>query len=195
MVLSRWAVVLSLLATGCAHVGERVVLLPSADGHASAVVVTTAQGKTVLDAPYAEVELKDGTLTRSTLAKDEVHERYGSVLDARPPRPHSYTIYFYFETAVLKPESMAMVDRIKAELKTMQAAEIVVIGHTDSSGPIAFNDELSMQRAVTVRDAFIAIGVPQRSISIAGRGEREPAVPTADGVFEPRNRRVEIKIR
>lgn len=195
MVLSRWAVVLSLLATGCAHVGERVVLLPSADGHASSVVVTTEHGKTVLDAPYAEVELKEGTLSRTTLAKDEVSERYGSALDARPPRPHSYTIYFYFETAVLKPESMAMLDRIKAELKTMQAAEIVVIGHTDRSGPIAFNDALSMQRAVTVRDAFVAIGVPQRSISVAGRGEREPAVPTVDGVFEPRNRRVEIKIR
>lgn len=156
MVLSRGAVVLAVLvATGCTHVGERVVLLPSADGHASTVVVTTKQGKTELNAPYAEVELKDGVLTRTTLAKDEVHERYGSALDARPPRPHSYTIYFYFETTVLQPESMAMLDRIKAELKTMAAAEIVVIGHTDRSGPMAFNDALSLRRAVAVRDACL----------------------------------------
>lgn len=195
MVLNRWAVLLSVFATGCAHVGERVVLLPSADGHASAVVVATEHGKTVLDAPYAEVELKEGVLTRTTLAKDEVRERYGSALDARPPPPHSYTIYFYFETSVLKPDSMAMLDRIKAELKAVRAAEIVVIGHTDRAGPAAYNDALSLQRAVVVRNAFIAIGVPRRLISIAGRGEREPAVPTANGVLEPRNRRVEIKIR
>lgn len=195
MVLSRWAVVLSLLATGCAHVGERVVLLPSADGKASAVVVTTEQGKTELATPYAEVEVKDGHLTRTTREQDEVHERYGRALEAQPPPPHTYTIYFYFETTVLKPDSMAMLDRIKAELKATQAAEIVVIGHTDRSGPGAFNDALSLRRAVTVRDAFVAIGVPRRSISVAGRGEREPAVPTANGVREPRNRRVEIKIR
>jgi OOP family OmpA-OmpF porin len=195
MVLSRWVVLVSVLATGCAHVGERVVLLPSADGHASTVVVKTEQSKTELDAPYTEVELKHGVLTRKTLAKEEVQQRYGSALDARPPRPHSYTIYFYFETTVLKPESMAMLDRIKAELKTMPAAQVVVIGHTDRSGPEAFNDTLSVQRAVAVRDAFMAIGVPRHAISVAGRGEREPAVPTADGVFEPRNRRVEIKIR
>lgn len=195
MVLSRWAVLISVLATGCAHVGERVVLLPAADGHASTVVVTTAQGKTELAAPYAEVELKEGILTRATLSKEEVQARYGSALDARPSPPHSYTIYFYFETSVLKPDSMSMLDRIKAELKTIPAAEIVVIGHTDRSGPTVFNDALSLRRAVTVRDAFVAIGVARRSISVAGRGEREPAVPTANGIREPRNRRVEIKIR
>ena len=195
MVLTRWAVLLPVLATGCTHIGERVVLLPSADGHASTVVVTTKQGKTALAAPYAEVELKEGSLTRTTLSKEEVRGRYGSALDAQPPPPHSYTIYFYFETAVLKPDSMAMMDRIKAELKTIPAAEVVVIGHTDRAGPTAYNDALSLQRAVVVRDAFIAIGVPRRSISIAGRGEREPAVLTANGILEPKNRRVEIKIR
>lgn len=195
MVLSRWAVLVSLLATGCAHVGERVVLLPSADGHASTVVVTTKQGKTELATPYVELQLKDGILSRTTLDKEDVRERYGSALDARPPRPHSYIVYFYFETTVLKPDSMAMLDRIKAELNTMRAAQIVVIGHTDRCGPVAYNDALSLRRAIAVRNALVAIGVPRRAISVAGRGAREPAVAAVNGIYEPRNRRVEIKIR
>jgi len=39
------------------------------------------------------------------------------------------------------------------------------------------------------------MGVPAERIVIAGRGEREPIVPTADNVDEPRNRRVEINVR
>ncbi|HOG02834.1 MAG TPA: flagellar motor protein MotB, partial [Accumulibacter sp.] len=38
-------------------------------------------------------------------------------------------------------------------------------------------------------------GVPRDAISVAGRGEREPVVVTADEVAEPRNRRVDIKLR
>jgi outer membrane protein OmpA-like peptidoglycan-associated protein len=41
----------------------------------------------------------------------------------------------------------------------------------------------------------VAAGLPAERISIAGRGKREPLVQTADGVEEPRNRRVEIRVR
>jgi len=41
----------------------------------------------------------------------------------------------------------------------------------------------------------VKLGVPRARISVAGRGEREPEVPTADEVAEPRNRRVEINVR
>jgi outer membrane protein OmpA-like peptidoglycan-associated protein len=50
-------------------------------------------------------------------------------------------------------------------------------------------------RAESVREILVAAGVNRSVISVAGRGEREPAVPTADEVAEARNRRVEIKIR
>ena len=57
------------------------------------------------------------------------------------------------------------------------------------------NDRLSVRRAEVVRDALAAIGVPVEKIAVVGRGEREPAVATADEVPEPRNRRAEIKVR
>ena len=46
-----------------------------------------------------------------------------------------------------------------------------------------------------MRDLLVAAGVPAESVSVAGRGEREPVVATADEVAEARNRRVEIKLR
>jgi outer membrane protein OmpA-like peptidoglycan-associated protein len=46
-----------------------------------------------------------------------------------------------------------------------------------------------------VKADLAAQGIPADRILASGRGEREPIVPTADGVDEPRNRRVEINVR
>ena len=58
-----------------------------------------------------------------------------------------------------------------------------------------YNDTLSLKRAETVRTALIAAGIAAGQIEIAGRGERELAVQTADEIAEERNRRVEILVR
>ena len=70
-----------------------------------------------------------------------------------------------------------------------------MIGHTDRVGSVEDNDRLSIQRAESVRDQLVKAGIAASMISIAGRGEREPAQATADGVAEPANRRVEISVR
>jgi outer membrane protein OmpA-like peptidoglycan-associated protein len=70
-----------------------------------------------------------------------------------------------------------------------------VIGHTDRVGSVEHNDALSKKRAELVSGALTSAGIPAAQIEVAGRGEREPVVATADEVAEPRNRRVEISIR
>jgi outer membrane protein OmpA-like peptidoglycan-associated protein len=75
------------------------------------------------------------------------------------------------------------------------AAEVTVIGHTDRVGSIESNDALSLQRAQTVRDLILQSGIQPITLEVAGRGEREPLVPTADDVPEAQNRRVEINLR
>ena len=175
---------------------ENVVLLPDADGKTGALTVTTSSGAVVLDRPYAGADVYDrGRVERREEDAAAVQKRYAGALGARPPRPVSFTVYFVFGRDELTPESLAQFDRIKAELAVRPAPEVVVTGHTDRVGAVAFNDALSLKRAEVVRDALVGAGIRAEQISTAGRGEREPAVATADEVAEPRNRRVEITVR
>ena len=77
---------------------------------------------------------------------------------------------------------------------TRPGGEIVVTGHTDRQGTVEANDQLSLQRALALRALFIERGFPPERIEAVGRGEREPLVPTADEVPEPRNRRAELLV-
>lgn len=175
---------------------ERIVLLPGQGGQTGAVVVTTDVGATLLSEPYAAADVyRGGVLQARREDPSVVRERFAASLAALPPAPISFTVYFLTDTDELTPESLRLFDRVKAELAARPVPEIVVIGHTDRVGTPTYNDALSLKRADTVRVSLIAAGVPAEGISIAGRGEREPAVPTADEVPEPRNRRVEITVR
>ena len=80
-------------------------------------------------------------------------------------------------------------------MATRPSPEILVIGHTDAVGAGQYNDKLSMQRAERVRAELVLRGIAEDSITVTGRGKREPLVPTDDGVAEPQNRRVEINVR
>ena len=88
-----------------------------------------------------------------------------------------------------------MLDQLRSYLRSHPAPEIVVIGHTDRVGSVQANDLLSRQRAETVRGFLLEAGFQAASMEVAGRGEREPLVPTPDEIAEPLNRRVEINVR
>jgi outer membrane protein OmpA-like peptidoglycan-associated protein len=67
-----------------------------------------------------------------------------------------------------------------------------VEGHTDSTGSVATNNALSMQRAITVRDYLIGQGVAASHIDVAGLGSASPIADNATADARARNRRVEI---
>lgn len=175
---------------------ERVVLIPGRDGTTGAVVVATRRGEVTLQEPYAAADVSaDGALKRAQDTASSVRSRFGLALDAQPPPPVSFAVFFVFDTDELTAQSRAQFDRIKAELAARPAPEIVVTGHTDRVGSLPYNDALSLKRAHTVRSALIGAGIDAVRIEVAGRGEREPAVATADEVEDERNRRVEITVR
>ena len=74
------------------------------------------------------------------------------------------------------------------------AAQVVVVGHTDTSGSARYNQRLSERRAKAVADAMVGLGVNQSLLSVDWKGESMPAVNTGDGVKEPLNRRATIDI-
>ena len=187
--------VLGLLG-GCATVvSDRIILLPQADGRPSAVEVTAGSQTLRLNQPYATAELRDGRLTPATTTAEAVRATYGALLAQQPARPRSFTVQFESNGNRLAAGAEAVLTEMRAALAVLPAAEVVITGHTDRVGSVEANDRLSLARAEAVRDILAAAGVPRSAMSVAGRGEREPVVPTADEVAEARNRRVEIKIR
>lgn len=76
----------------------------------------------------------------------------------------------------------------------MAPLTIVVNGHTDTSGQDRYNTILSNQRADTVKEMLISLGMKPQQIEAFGFGETDLAVPTQDNIFEPKNRRVEIVV-
>ncbi len=172
------------------------VLLPDQAGQTGALSVTHAEQAHVLDTPHAAAHIKEpGRLEKRTITPEEVRQAFGPALAAQPPRPTSLTLYFLEGRDEFTPESQQLIQSVLAEIARRPAPEVIAIGHTDRVGTVQFNDALSLRRAARARDELVKAGVPVDRIQIEGRGEREPLIPTADEVPEPRNRRVEISIR
>src|SRR5262245_15559991 len=186
-------------ACASSHPPQLVVVLPEASGKTGTVLVTGVEGggTTTLNKPYAaaRVDTVGGKTEAQTVSEAEVKKSFSGALAAQPIRPISFLLYFLEGTDEYTPESKVAFEKVFAEVARRKAAEIAVIGHTDTVGTTEVNDALSLKRAARVRNDFTGRGIPTDSISIAGRGKRELIVPTADEVSEPRNRRVEISVR
>ena len=194
--LARWtSVVVAVLLVGCAGPKETIVLLPNPAGQDTAVTVTQGTRQVVLAQPYAGARLSRGSAEAFPSNAQEVQVRYGSALAAQPLPPAQFTLYFVEGKDEFTDESKRIVDGVFIEIAKRPVADVFVIGHTDTVGSDAVNDALSRQRAEVVRAAFVARGLPIDKVVVIGRGKRELAVPTGDGVAEPRNRRVEILVR
>jgi OOP family OmpA-OmpF porin len=189
------ALLAALGLSACAPVA-RVILLPQADGTPSGVVVTTDRGEAVLDAPYETAEIsRRGRVSTDTTTADQVRQTFPQLLAIQPMAPERFVMEFESGTSELRPEELARFETVIGHALARPGGEIVVIGHTDRQGSMDDNDRLSLQRALAVRALFIERGFPAERIEAVGRGERDPLVPTADEVAEPRNRRAEIVVR
>ncbi|HEX5477258.1 MAG TPA: OmpA family protein [Burkholderiales bacterium] len=172
---------------------DTVIVVPSADGHVGTVVVERNGGREVLHEAYAASRSDKSGLVH--LSAQEVRQSFGPVLAALPDRPASFRLYFVSGTDELTEESRAKLHGVLQELRRRPVPDIVVVGHTDTVGELLANDQLSAQRAERVKQFLIDIGIAAERVKVAGRGERELLIPTADNVDEPRNRRVEISVR
>src|SRR5262245_36147995 len=109
--------------------------------------------------------------------------------------PPSFMVFFDWDSASLSEASLNVVRQASSAFKSKGSARIRATGHTDTSGPEAYNMALSLRRANAVKNALVREGVPTQAITVIGMGEKGLLVPTGDGVREPQNRRVEIVIQ
>lgn len=104
----------------------------------------------------------------------------------------SYLLFFDWDSARLTQDAVKKVTQILADIAEMGNVSVTINGHTDRSGDESYNMELSQERAEVVKGMLLKGGVTEAIISLFAFGESDPAVPTADGVKEPENRRVEV---
>jgi OmpA-OmpF porin, OOP family len=180
---------------GCATRSETVILLPAADGSRTSVVVKGAEPDVVLDTPYAAFSRTAYRQRTYTSSAEEVRSMFGGALDARPSPPATFTLHFVEGRNELTEESKREVDGVLAEIARRPVPDVVVVGHTDTVGSDQVNDTLALQRAEVIRRDLLQRGLAPENVQAIGRGKRELAVPTADNVPEPRNRRVVILVR
>jgi outer membrane protein OmpA-like peptidoglycan-associated protein len=197
LLLAAVALITVLLAA-CSTPGTRVVLLPQADGTPSAVVVRAKDGEEILSKPYQRATAAVGArgapvVDQADVAKVQAENK--PLFDMRPPLPQRYTVFFEVGGTTLTPASQQIMTEALAAALARSGGDIVVTGHTDTKGSGEQNDQLSRRRAQEVAQLFVERQFPANRIEAVGRGERDLAVPTADEVDEPLNRRVTIEVR
>jgi iron complex outermembrane receptor protein len=112
---------------------------------------------------------------------------------AKPaPTARSYMVFFDFNKSDLTSQAVSIVDQAAANAGPAKVTQLVVTGHTDTVGSDAYNMRLSRRRAESVAAELEKKGIPSSEIEIVAKGKKDLLVPTADGVREPQNRRVQI---
>ncbi len=109
-----------------------------------------------------------------------------------PPGARVFTVYFGWNRSWVGPAGMAVLHQAAAVYGAGGAVTVQVTGYTDTSGSPGYNLRLSARRAKHVSYILSRMGVPWRAMQIMAAGETNLAVPTPDGVREPRNRRVTV---
>jgi outer membrane protein OmpA-like peptidoglycan-associated protein len=174
-----------------------VVLLPDpGKTTAGRAVVSNDKGSVELNEAGAAVVVSPGQAPKAVpLDSRDVQRKFADALASLPPSPQHFVLYFRFDSEELTDESRRLVQDVLKTVKERSDPEVVAIGHTDTTGTPAKNVELGLRRANTVRAMLIDAGLPAAAVAVRSHGEAALLVRTADGVFEPRNRRVEITVR
>jgi outer membrane protein OmpA-like peptidoglycan-associated protein len=156
-----------------------------------------------------KVNLSDGpvrTLDRKARPSDLVNSAYDPVevadadymaMDAAPAPvgeaiSRTYIVFFDLDDERVTSDARAILAQAAEDARSGNAISIQVVGHADASGGDEYNYSLSQRRANSVQNELAAMGVNNGMMDTIARGESELLVPTADGVKEPQNRRVEV---
>ena len=105
------------------------------------------------------------------------------------------TVFFEFDSAAVPESSRQTLQFVANNMAACGWGGLNAVGHADRSGSDAYNQGLARRRADAVAAALAAAGIAPGAVATSSRGESEPRVPTADGVREAQNRRVEISAR
>lgn len=107
----------------------------------------------------------------------------------------SEAILFDVNSAALKPQAQSVLTQTADVMVRYPESDILVKGHTDSTGSEVYNQELSERRAKSVQNFLIAKGVASQRITAIGFGKTLPVATNDTLEGREKNRRVEIEIK
>jgi outer membrane protein OmpA-like peptidoglycan-associated protein len=107
----------------------------------------------------------------------------------------SDAILFDVNSAALKPPAMQTLDQMADVMVRYPDSDIIVAGHTDSTGSEKYNQDLSERRAKSVKNYLISKGVAAQRITAIGFGKTMPIASNDTPAGRGQNRRVEIEIK
>lgn len=103
-------------------------------------------------------------------------------------------LLFPYDSAELMPAARENLRNLAESLSEYPETEVLIVGHTDSTGSDSYNQGLSERRAASAASFLASMGVPRVRISTAGRGETEPVASNESEAGRQQNRRVEVAI-
>ena len=103
-------------------------------------------------------------------------------------------ILFATDSFSVRSDLRRDLNAVAGNLQAYPNSKIQIVGHTDSDGDAAYNQQLSERRANSIADILLDAGIPFSRIQTFGRGESQPVASNLDPAGKARNRRVEIVI-
>lgn len=131
---------------------------------------------------------------RTIYAKEQARSDVSRAADTAAGR--ETLIFFDFDQATIKSGELGKVDNLASALaKDGGSYQVTAVGHADRAGPDSYNQDLSMRRAIAIKEALVERGLSSSAISVDAKGESQPVEQTADDVAAAENRRVQVGIR
>lgn len=195
------AITVAVLLAGCAAPPpplpkpvSYVVLLENPGGGTGRVIVTGNKGEQTISTANTGANL-DGSQAAAPVDAARFEKDFGTTLAARPMLPAQYFLYFETGGVNLTPESQALLQTIIADVTKRPAADVSIIGHTDTVGKADINEGIALKRAQSISELLKQRGMQPFALTVASHGKRNLLIPTPDETPEPRNRRVEVSVR
>jgi outer membrane protein OmpA-like peptidoglycan-associated protein len=197
-------VLASLVASsGCASLNkkERGAIIGGATGAAVGGIVGRANGSTAKGAIIgAAVGGAAGAVIGHQMDQQakEIQQNIPGAVVERVGEGLQVTfesgLLFDYDSDVLRDAARKNLATLAASLEKYPNTDLMIVGHTDATGPDAYNMSLSERRAAAASNYLASEGVARTRLRSTGRGESEPVAPNDTEANRQKNRRVEVAI-
>ena len=167
-----------------------------------------AQAKAESDTAQSKLDAaKAAALSQQEAAKAEAEkaalrskllEQLNAVLETRDTSRglivNMSDVLFETDKFALRPVARERLAKIAGIVLANPDLHLIAEGHTDSVGTEAYNQQLSEQRAGSVRDYLVGQGIPSASVTSHGFGKTQPVASNDNAKGRQQNRRVELVV-